>query len=544
MALSVQINGVLGTLAPEESLFDLGRRLGVPIPTSCLGNGKCGECMVEVRSGLELLTPAGPKEAHLTGEFRLSCRTTACATSGEVVCATLERGRVQIEKSGVSLLRGTDQFVPDPAVTRVGDQVFLDGTEIARSMDPLYGLAIDLGTTTVVLRLVDLEAGEIVAVQSFENPQRFGGTDVLARVAYDHLDGRQHLRRTLLSHMNKAIQEMPCDPRTIYEVVLAGNSVMRDLFFGLDVFSLGQMPYRSLTEHEFRGGVRATTSLSVTGRKSRLIIHPAGRVYGLPLISGHVGADAAACLLAVDFCNEDRLVALMDIGTNTELVLGHRGRMFVASCPAGPAFEGRGITCGMCGLEGAVERVVLTDDGVPSLRVIADASPRGLCGSGIVDLLSELLRVGRMNALGRFVDDSERFSVTADGRIFISEADISQLAQAKAANATGLQLLFRAYGAAFADVAVFYLAGGFAKHLDISAAKRIGLIPDLPVEQFMQLGNAALEGATIALLSRARRNDLETLVRSAMHVELETFDDFFHYFAEGVQFMPIADGVA
>ncbi len=170
-------------------------------------------------------------------------------------------------------------------------------------------------------------------------------------------------------------------------MVVAGNSTMRDLFFGLNVYSIGQNPYRSITEIEVAEGKRATTSLLSTGRQCLLPIHPEARVYGAPIISGHVGADAAACMLAVDLANEDRLAAIMDIGTNTELIVGNRRRMMAASCPAGPAFEGGAIACGMPALEGAIEDVSIDADGEFHFSVIGGGAPQGICGSGLVALL-------------------------------------------------------------------------------------------------------------------------------------------------------------
>src|SRR5204862_7494630 len=167
--------------------------------------------------------------------------------------------------------------------------------------------------------------------------------------------------------------------------------------FKLDVYPSGQTPYRSITELEMAEGKRTSTSLSMTGQRALLPIHPKARVYGAPIISGHVGADAAACMLAIDLAHEDRLVAVMDIGTNTELIVGNRRRFLAASCPAGPAFEGGAIACGMPGLEGAIEEVSIEDDGTFRLGTIGNVPPEGICGSGLVDLLSELLRTDRMN---------------------------------------------------------------------------------------------------------------------------------------------------
>ncbi|MEC8973352.1 MAG: ASKHA domain-containing protein, partial [Verrucomicrobiota bacterium] len=417
-----------------------------------------------------------------------------------------------------------------------GDRVRLDGEEIDRTTGPVHGLAVDLGTTTVSMRLVDLESGRIKASQSFENPQRFGGSDVLARVKFDTDQKGRLLRRTLAGYMSRAIESFGVPTGSIYEVVLVGNPVMRDLFFGLDVYPLGQMPYRSVTEQEFRDGQRPGTHLAKRGKQSLLPIHPEGRVYALPLIGSHVGADMTACLLATGLAREERTVAVMDIGTNTELVIGNRHKLQAASCPAGPAFEGGQIQCGMPALDGAIERVQLEPE--QRLGVIGDGRPTGLCGSGLIDLLGELRRTEKINSCGRMTDDSDRFSLDAENDVYLTEEDISQLAQAKAANVAGLHLLHQNYGIDFADLDVFYLAGGFARHIDLGHARRIGLIPDLPDERIVQVGNAALEGATLALLSVSAREEIDQLVRRIEHVELETFPEFFHCFTDGAQFVP------
>jgi uncharacterized 2Fe-2S/4Fe-4S cluster protein (DUF4445 family) len=247
-------------------------------------------------------------------------------------------------------------------------------------------------------------------------------------------------------------------------------------------------------------------------------------------------------MLATDLGNEDRLVAIMDIGTNTELLLGNRDRILAASCPAGPAFEGGSIACGMPGLDGAIEDVLLDDEGTFRLGVIGGGPPEGICGSGLVDLLSELLRTGRMNAMGRFEDGLERVTLDAERDVYLVEQDVNELAQAKGANIAGLQVVFSDYGIQFDDVAVFYLAGGFGRHLKKSASKRIGLIPDIADEKIVQVGNAALEGATMALVSRARRQELETLVKRVEHCRLETHPGFFDFFVDGCQFRPARSG--
>jgi uncharacterized 2Fe-2S/4Fe-4S cluster protein (DUF4445 family) len=541
MAVTLTINGQSIQATDVRSLFDYAEAMGIDVPTSCRKQGKCKECMVEVVEGMSALSALAEPENHLKGNFRLSCQTRVTAAEGHVRCHTMRRGHMRIERHAFGLPIANRDFKPDPAVTRDGDRILIDGVEVERSTGPLLGIAMDLGTTTIVLRLVDLDTGELIADTSLENPQRFGGSEVMSRIAYDTEHPGRLLMRTLAGYLSHAIEKFPVDPKTIYEMVVVGNSTMRDLFFRQSVYSIGQTPYHSITEIEMAEGKRTTTSLVQTGQQSLLPIHPKARVYGAPIISGHVGADAAGCMLAVDLAHEDRLVAIMDIGTNTELILGNKHRILSASCPAGPAFEGGAIACGMPALDGAIEEIAIADDGSISLRVIGDVQPEGICGSGLVDALSELLRTGRMNEMGRFEDDIKRVTLYQDQgkEVFLLESDVNELAQAKGANVAGLHAVFSSYGINFEDIDVFYLAGGFGRHLNIEASKRIGLIPSLDSTKIIQAGNIAIEGATIALLSKSKRQELEDLVKRVGHCRLETHPSFFEFFVEGCQFKPV-----
>ena len=542
MAVHLTINGQSVEARGGLSLFDQAEALGIDVPTSCRKQGKCKECMVEVVEGAELLSPMTEAEQHLKGRFRLSCQTLVTGGSGHVRCHTMRRGQMRIE-CGALGLPVRDAIPLDPAVTRDGDRILIDGVEVDRCGGPIHGLAMDLGTTTVVVRLLNLETGELVADTSFENPQRFGGAEVMSRIAYDTDHPGKLLMRTLAGYLSHAIEKFPVDPKTIYEMVVVGNSTMRDLFFRQNVYSIGQTPYRSITEIEMAEGKRTTTSLKQSGLRSLLPIHPKARVHGAPIISGHVGADAAACMLAVDLAHETRRIAIMDIGTNTELIVGNKDRILAASCPAGPAFEGGAIACGMPALDGAIEEVAIEDDGSFRLKVIGDGKPEGICGSGLVDALSELLRTEQMNDKGRFEDDVHRITLwraaEGDGDVYVLESDVNELAQAKGANVAGLHVVFSAYGIDFDDIDVFYLAGGFGRHLKVEASKRIGLVPWIDSAKIVQAGNTAIEGATIALLSKTKRRELEELVRKVEHCRLETHPGFFDFFVEGCQFKPV-----
>lgn len=539
MSIKLHFNNQEKEITPGNSLFEYAEILGIQVPTSCRKQGKCKECLVEVVEGMNLLSPKVEQESHLQGNFRLSCCSKVTADSGVIRCHTMRRGEMKIERHALHLPTNNQKMKIDPCVTRDGDRILLDGVEIDRSTGPIHGLALDLGTTTIVLRLLNLETGEIIADSSFENPQRFGGSDVMSRIHYDTVQGNKILQRTLIGYLVHAIEEFPVDPKTIYEMVIVGNSTMRDMFFKLSVYTIGQNPYQSITEIELSEGKRTSTSLSETGRKMLLPIHPKARVYSLPIISGHVGADAAACMLAVDLANEERMVAIMDIGTNTELIVGNKHKIFAASCPAGPAFEGGAISCGMPGLPGAIEKVKINEDGSVECKVIGDVEAEGICGSGLIDIMGELLRNGIINNLGRFEQGDE--IVLADGKrkIYFNESDINELAQAKGANVAGLHVVFNNYGIKFNDLDVFYLAGGFGRHLNISSSKRIGLIPNIDDSKILQVGNASIEGACIALLSRTKRQELEDMVKRITHCRLEADPNFFDYFVEGCQFNPV-----
>ena len=541
MSVELHFNNQQAQIAPGPSLFECAESLGIYVPTSCIKQGKCKECLVEVVEGMDLLSPKTSQEKHLKENFRLSCRAQIAKDSGIIRCHTMRRGEMKIERHAFHLPVESRTLKLDPCVTRSGNKVLLDGKEIGSTNGPIHGLAMDLGTTTIVLRLLNLETGEVVADSSFENPQRFGGSDVMSRIHYDTEHRDKILQRTLAGYLSHAIEDFPADPQSIYEMVVAGNSTMRDIFFRLNVYSIGQNPYQSITEIELKKGERTTTSLNGNAKRLLLPINPKARVYGMPIISGHVGADAAACMLAIDLANESRLVAVMDIGTNTELILGNKEKIFAASCPAGPAFEGGKITNGMPGLPGAIEKVVIAPDGSLTFDVIGNVPAEGICGSGLIDLLSELIRTGRVNRLGRFERDEKEVVLSSYGneKIVFTESDINELAQAKGANAAGLHVVFNKYGIRFDDLDIFYLAGGFGRHVDVESSKRIGLIPNIDSSKILQVGNASIEGACIALLSRSKRMELENLVKRVVHCRLETDPNFFDYFVEGCQFNPI-----
>ena len=525
----------------NDSLFDFADTLSVRVPTSCSRTGECHECIVEIRKGSDALSLATEAEQFLRGDYRLACQAFVADPSADIEFAVLRR-QPRILASGIR--RSTEL---QPAYARVDEDVVLQSPECSVVIDKyrgaIYGIAIDLGTTTVVMNLVNLESGDTEYTASFENPQRFGGSDIMNRIVYDGTADSGELRAVMVSSINFEIGEMvralKIRRRQIFEIVAVGNTTMRELLFGIDVQSIGQRPYKSLVEDEFRASQRPTTALSTTASEIGLRVHPKATVYGGPLIASHLGADTAADLLAIGIEEQVKPIILVDVGTNTEVVVGNRDRLLAASCPAGPAFEGGQVTYGMPGYDGAIERVTISDSGDPSSQVIGEIEPIGICGSGLIDLLAELRRTNLMNVLGNFNNGSDEYEFSNSNNLTLSRADISALAQAKAANFCGQAIVLREYGLPIDSFEKLYLAGGFANYVDESNAVDIGFIANVPHEKIEKIGNAALEGAVIMLLSTAKRDEIEKLTATIEHVELETAPDFFDFFVEGCHFKPM-----
>ena len=519
-----------------KSLFDYADHLRVRVPTSCGRGGSCHECIVEVRSGMDGLFPNSRDEYFLSGNYRLACQAIVADPSQTIEFGVLRR-QPRILTEGIR-----QEVELDPYVRRDGDEVTIGGQPSDTYRGRILGLAVDIGTTTVAMNLVDLESGEIIGTSSFENPQKFGGSDVMNRISYDTGRNRGELRLAIISGINfeigELIRQANVQRRQIYEVVLVGNTTMRDIALGINVQSVGVKPYKSTVELEYEAGDRAGTVVLSNGQAAGLRICPRAHVYGGPLIGCHVGADVAAGLLSIGMDEQDEPVMLVDIGTNTEVVIGNRHRMVAASCPAGPAFEGGQVTHGMAGYDGAVESVRIRDGNV-EVTTIGGEEVQGICGSGLVDLLHELRAEGLMNELGAFQDGASQYLFAPDRGMGLSRADISALAQAKSANYCGQYITLRKYGLPVEDISRLYLAGGFANYLDVSRAIGIGFIADFPPERVARAGNAALEGATMMLLSQESRRRVEDLVRRIEHIELETTSDFFELFVEGCMFKPM-----
>ncbi len=521
----------------EKTVFDYADLLNVRLASSCSRSGECHECIVKIDSDSESVSKKTEAEMFLPDGYRLACQVQVIPEQGDIRFSPLNR-KPRILNSIVA--DSSDEGL-DPYVYVKNNEVCCEDITLDRYRGGCYGLAIDLGTTTVVMELVDLELGSVCASASFENPQSFGGSDVMARISYSSKDDYlAELQKASVSAINRAIQEMCSEvgirPPLIYEVVVVGNTTMRDILFGIDVYSIGQRPYKSKIETEFLEGKRDTTSISTLTRSVGIRANREARLYSLPLISSHVGGDTLAAMWATGMNESPNTGMLIDIGTNTEVVLWHGDSIYVASCPAGPAFEGGLVKYGMRAYEGAVESLKLNSDGkVSEFSVIGDVDPIGFCGSGLVDLLSELKSNRIVNEKGVFKEDPKKreIKVFEDLELTFSRDDCSNLAQAKAANYCGQVILMRVAGINPTDLKSICLAGGFANYIDIENSIKIGLLPAIDASRVKKVGNAALDGARQALKSKLVRKKMDHFVSEIIHVELETVPEFFEIFVEG-----------
>jgi uncharacterized 2Fe-2S/4Fe-4S cluster protein (DUF4445 family) len=520
-----------------QSLFEAAGEMSLAVPASCRRTGRCRECIVQVTYGEDQLSARTDAETFLPSGFRLACQATVARDHRDVRFAILRR-RLRILMPSEPEAESPNDL--DPVVTRDGTTIHYEGDILGPTFGRLLGLAIDVGTTTVVFELVDLESGRSLAAAAFENPQRFGGSDVMSRIRYDAEhpgELRRALRRALNRELEAVYRRFGVDRHEVCEAVIVGNPTMRDLFFGLDVGPLGRSPYRSLSEVAVREGRAATTTLLRRAHELGLLIHPNGRIYGPPIVACHVGADTAADLVATGFASQPGVSMLLDIGTNTEIVIGDGQRIIAASSPAGPAFEGGGVRYGMAGADGAIESVTWTD-GTFAWRTIGDRLPEGICGSGLVDLLAEASRVGVLLPDTTFSGGRTAINLVPDRGIDLDRADVSNLAQAKAANEVGQTIVMRRLGVTPERIDRVFLAGAFANALVVPNAIAIGLLTSVRPERVRRVGNASVRGAKALLLSAKRRRELESIVGRIEHAELEREPDFFDLFVEACRFRP------
>jgi uncharacterized 2Fe-2S/4Fe-4S cluster protein (DUF4445 family) len=503
--------GKKADLLKGERIFDCAKRLGIPISSSCGGQGICKECKIVIEKGHEVLNGRTECEKDLSKEERLACQAVIEDDSTDIYIRVLHQG--SLENILATGRRGKVKL--DPLTRREANKVLFGGRKIGSYRNHIYGIAADIGTTTIVLHLMDLETGKLVFTSAFENPQRIvDGNNVISRITYDG-ENPGVLHKELISRINEKIKKMPCNEDEIYEMVVVGNSTMRDMFFGLDVQSIGIKPFKSMTE--LKGG---PTFLNKKAQNLSLGINKNANVYGAPLIGSHVGADATGVCLSTGLFDESNLTAIaIDIGTNGEVVLRHNRRIIATSCAAGPALEP------MPALKGAIHKISM-DDGKIRWKTVGNAEPIGICGSGVIDLLGELIRTEKMDENG-YLTNGKAFKVTHG--IQITQNAIkgeNGLMWSKAAISLGIKVLLEETGIDTSDLDRVYLAGSFGSYIDKKNARRIGLVPFVPLKRIVQVGNAAAQGAKEMLLSKERRKLVEASVKKIKHINLELVPNY------------------
>jgi uncharacterized 2Fe-2S/4Fe-4S cluster protein (DUF4445 family) len=598
------------TAPPGTTLLKAAHAGSVEIMATCGGRGRCTSCRVKFLSGT-IPPPTIADEVQLGDDqvregYRLACQCRLEESITVQVAPPLEEQSFQILGAGPGVGR-TAGFTIDAGVAKQVVKVALPAEEHHQTSDleqlmaavgvapadvgpsvlpglpaalreedgtvtvttfagrilavergdtslMKFGLAIDIGTTSVVTTLLELESGEQLASVSSLNPQAVFGGDLMSRIAFAQFNSGNLRKLTariiglLNQHVAQVCSEAGVPPKWIYKVVVVGNTCMHHLLLGIDPSWVGLAPYAPVMRHP----------LVLPARELFLKVAPEARVCLLPLVAGFVGADAVAVALASRIYASDALRVAVDIGTNGEVILGSRQRLWACSAPAGPAFEGAQIRHGMRGAQGAIDRVVVDDD--IHVHTIGEAPPLGICGSGLIDLLAGLLDAAVIDATGLIrVEDRDQLprglgarmvmrgeerqvivlrpgEAGAGREIVLTQDDVRQAQLAKGAIASGVAMLLHVAGVTPDRLAELMLAGGFGNYVSIASAIRIGLIPPLPPAKVRYVGNAAALGAQMALLSEAERQRAETIARSIEHVSLAAHPDFEQIFVDGLSF--------
>lgn len=512
----------------KKSLMQILLEAGVFVENPCNGRGTCGKCKVKVLSGA-VSALSETEKRHLSEEeiragIRLSCLTEVL---GDTEIELMQKERTH------SVL--TDGYLPD-----FQRDVFPKG----------YGVAIDIGTTTVVTVLVDLASGAEIAKASQINAQKSYGLDVLTRITYEYEHpetGVQELKDAIVQSINEMIAQVCRDasvhPEEITEVDVAANCTMMHMLLGVDARSIGRAPYQPafLNSQDLKAwelGIRA-------GRNTRL--------YCLPQVSAYIGADIVAGVYVCELHKRQGNVLLVDIGTNGEMVLASQGRLLCCSCAAGPALEGMNIRSGMRAAEGAVEDVKLTEEGI-QLSTIGGTEPEGICGSGILAAVKELLRTGLVKKTGAFVKKEEleesdyRYSmIRVNGgkrelvlhqnpELVVTQGDVRQVQLAKGALLSGFTALLNRAGIPMEELDLVLIAGQFGSHLPEASLTGTGILPRELAGKIQYVGNSSKTGAYMALLSQQVKQEMDELAQKMEYMELAETENYEKIFAQSMIF--------
>jgi len=499
-------------LEQGQTILEAAQDLAIPINAGCGGLGICGECKVKIEKGKEALNSRTKTEEKLEKDERLACQAVIENDGYDVYVNVVQTGFIT---NILTYGKQRKEISLSPLIKKKGNKVFLGEEEIDDYSGGIFGIAADIGTTTVVLHLINLEEGNIVHTSAFENPQiKMGGNNVISRILFDKKEPGK-LTLSLISKINAEIKRMPVEKNNIYDFVVVGNSTMRDLFFGLDVQSLGISPFKSATEKE-----NVAKPIIAKASRLNLDINKNAEVYSPPLIGSHLGADALAVGLSCGLFDEiGENIMCIDIGTNGEVILKSDKRIMATSCAAGSALEP------MSALPGAISGFSI-EEGNPAWRTISDVEPIGICGSGMIDILAELIKNNMMDEDG-YLKSGKLFEVTRN--IKVTQTDIKGekgLLWSKAAISLGIKVLLEKTNLTTDDLDKVYLAGSFGTYIDKENAKIIGLVPDISSDKIIQIGNAAALGAKEMLLCQEMRGSAENFANKIKHIHLETIPNY------------------
>ncbi len=606
------------TADDNTNLFKAVKAAGVYVLSSCGGKGNCGKCKVVIREGSvesgksrsflsteeaergytlaclsriksDLVVEIPPesrmqaKHKIATGAkadelLKLMMQAGGCLESRisriyleispptiDDNIADMERVRRALDGAGFSAEHMHMNYMMLsrlPAVLREGNwkvtaSVFSMG-EVLEVLDIFpgnatklrYGAAVDIGTTTIVVYLVDMTNGHIVGTASTYNSQVKCGDDVITRIVYaTERNGLRELQGLALDNVTALLSQLTeinqVSPGMIDYIVVAGNTTMQHLFYGIDPQHIREEPYIPA----------ATFFPLVRGKSVGLQIDPRAILYAMPNVASYVGGDITAGVLVSQIHKQNAVSLFIDIGTNGEIVLGNKEWLVTAACSAGPAFEGSGIKFGMRAMEGAIEEIEIDPKTYEvNYRVIGDAKPIGICGSGMIDALAEMYLNGVIDQKGKIREEIGsgrirrgesgleyvlvwRIESAINKEVVITEVDLDNLIRAKAAIYAGFATLLSHMGMTFADIEKLYIAGGFGRYIDVERAISIGMLPDLPVDKFQFLGNTSIMGAYYALLCDRLRHEAEEIARKMTYIELSVSRSFMDEYMQAL-FLP------
>ncbi|MDH4217687.1 MAG: ASKHA domain-containing protein [Candidatus Aminicenantes bacterium] len=598
-------------------IWEAAKKAHLPLRAACGGEGTCGECLVQIKSGTYEAKPSAVLSGHFVSQgYSLACQTDITDDlvvvlpqfqelliksvvgseffeehknniSGifehdpvvkslelQLPSPTLEDNYSDLKRMEREFQKKTGMDKPSctySVLAKLAQAVRAEHGQVrvvyihfpnqativdvfpVREDKKICGVACDIGTSTVALHVVDLKTGKIESTASSLNQQIKCGEDIISRINYaqkhGHLQELQELIVRTINHLiESASQKTRMSPSDVYYASFSGNTTMIHLLLKLEPRYIREEPY-----------VPTFNDLPlIDGRELGLNMNPEAKIHLSPAVGSYVGGDITAGLLCTPILMDSEKTALfIDAGTNGELVVGNKEWLMTCACSAGPAFEGSGITCGMPASEGAIEKVELDKSGDVHYKVIGRINPRGLCGSGLVDLLAELFIHGYLDRHGKFkepkasqrmVDSEEGLAfVVVEGKksfwgkdLILTERDIANLIRTKGAIYSACSLLLKNVGLPYDKIDALYIAGGFGQHLNIENAIRIGLLPDLERDRFYYIGNSSLLGAYLILLSDKNKDLANVIAQRMTYVELNTEPSYMNEFT-GSLFLPHTD---